>query len=312
MAYQLIQAKPVSYGGTRALSSVKYIVIHYTAGNGDTALNEVRYFANGNTRAAGAHFFCDQSGTVYQSIPLNRIAWSVGGFYTKANGAGSYYNVCTNANSVSIELCDNLNKDPSSKQISATKTLVAYIKSQCPNAKTIIRHWDVNGKACPARMVGTNNAKWVSFRNSISSTGTGWQKIGGTWYYYNSNGSMATGWLKNKGIWYYLKSDGAMATGWQKVKGTWYYLKSSGAMATGWIKDKGTWYYLKSSGAMATGWIKDCGKWYYLKSSGAMATGWLKDGGKWYYLQSSGAMVTGTVTIDGKKYTFNSSGALIE
>ena len=332
MAYTMIQAKPISYGGTRALSAIKYIVIHYTAGNGDTAVAECKYFANGNTRSAGAHFFVDQAGSVCQSIPMNRSAWSVGGFFTKANGAGSYYNVCRNFNSVSIELCDNLNKDPSAKQTSATKALVAYIKSQCPNAKTIIRHWDVNGKSCPARMVGTNNAKWNSFKAAIAGGGTGWQKIGGTWYYYNSNGVMVTGWLKDKGTWYYLKSDGAMATGWQKVKGTWYYLKSSGAMATGWIKDKGTWYYLKSSGAMATGWIKDGGKWYYLKSSGAMAigwekvngkwyyltssgamaTGWLKDGGKWYYLDSSGAMVTGTVTIDGKKYTFNSSGALVE
>ena len=168
MAYTLIPAKAISYGGTRALSAVKYIVIHYTAGNGDTAIAECNYFKNGNTRAAGAHFFVDQGGSCYQSIAINRTAWSVGGFYTKANGAGSYYNVCTNANSVSIELCDNLNKDPSAKQISATKTLVAYIKSQCPNAKTIIRHWDVNGKACPARMIGTNSAKWTSFKAALS------------------------------------------------------------------------------------------------------------------------------------------------
>ena len=312
MAYTMIQAKPISYGGTRALSAIKYIVIHYTAGNGDTAVAECKYFANGNTRSAGAHFFVDQAGSVCQSIPMNRSAWSVGGFFTKANGAGSYYNVCTNFNSVSIELCDNLNKDPSAKQTSATKALVAYIKSQCPNAKTIIRHWDVNGKSCPARMIGTNNAKWNSFRAAIAGGGVGWQKIGGTWYYYKSNGSMATGWLKDKGKWYYLKSDGAMAVGWVKVKGVWYYLTSSGAMATGWIKDKGKWYYLKSSGAMAIGWEKVNGKWYYLTGSGAMATGWLKDGGKWYYLQSSGAMVTGTVTIGGKKYNFSSSGAWIE
>lgn len=168
MGYTLIPAKPVSYGGTRALTAIKYIVIHYTAGNGDTAIAECNYFKNGNTRAAGAHFFVDQSGNCYQSIALNRTAWSVGGFYTKANGAGSFYNVCTNFNSLSIELCDNLNKDPSAKQISTTKTLVAYIKSQCPNAKTIIRHWDVNGKACPARMIGTNSAKWNSFKAAIS------------------------------------------------------------------------------------------------------------------------------------------------
>ncbi len=168
MGYTYIPAKPISYGGTRAVSSVKYIVIHYTAGNGDTAIAECNYFKNGNTRAAGAHFFVDQSGACYQSISLDRTAWSVGGFYTKANGAGSYYNVCTNSNSVSIELCDNLNKDPSAKQIAATKALVAFIRSHCVNAKTIIRHWDVNGKACPARMIGTNNAKWNNFKAAIS------------------------------------------------------------------------------------------------------------------------------------------------
>lgn len=123
---------------------------------------------------------------------------------------------------------------------------------------------------------------------------------------------IVTGWQKVNGIWYYFDSNGVKQTGWQKIKGVWYYLKSDGAMATGWQKIGGVWYYLKSYGAMATGWIKDSGKWYYLKSSGAMATGWLKDKGKWYYLKSNGAMVTGKVTIDKKEYTFANSGALIE
>ena len=172
MAYSLILAKPVSYGGTRALTAIKYIVIHYTGVSNDTAKNECNFFKNGNTRSAGAHFFCDRSGQVYQSIPLNRTAWSVGGFYTQANGAGYYYNVCTNFNSVSIELCDLLTKDPSSSQTEATKKLVKYIQSQCPNAKTIIRHWDVNGKLCPARMAGKDNAKWTSFKKAITKGGS--------------------------------------------------------------------------------------------------------------------------------------------
>ena len=123
---------------------------------------------------------------------------------------------------------------------------------------------------------------------------------------------VVTGWQKINGIWYYFNSNGDKLTGWQKIKGVWYYLKSDGAMAIGWVKVNGKWYYLKSNGAMATGWIKTGGKWYYLKSSGAMATGWLKDNGKWYYLNSSGAMVTGTVKIDGKEYTFADSGAWIK
>lgn len=167
MAYKLIQAKSISYGGTRALSAIKYIVIHYTGVNNDTALAECKFFATSNTRSAGAHFFVDRSGACYQSIPLNRTAWSVGGFYTKANGAGTYYNICTNFNSVSIELCDLLKKSMSSAQVIATRKCVQFIQSQCPNAKTIIRHWDVNGKACPARMIGTNNAEWKNLLRQL-------------------------------------------------------------------------------------------------------------------------------------------------
>lgn len=167
MGYKLIQAKPISYGGTRALSSIKYIVIHYTAGNGDTALQECNYFKNGNTRSAGAHFFIDRAGACYQSIPINRAAWSVGVFYTSANGGASYWGKCTNFNSVSIELCDLLTKSMSSKQTIATINCVKFIQSQCPNAKTVIRHWDVAGKACPARMIGTNNAEWKNLLRQL-------------------------------------------------------------------------------------------------------------------------------------------------
>lgn len=168
MGYTLIQAKSVSYGGTRSLSAVKYIVIHYTGNNGDTAKANCNFFRNSNTRSAGAHFFADRSGVVLQSIHLNRIAWSVGGFFTQKNGAGSYYKKCTNTNSVSIELCDVASKYPSDAQIKAVRELVVHIKSQCPNAKTIIRHWDVNGKSCPARMTGTNNSEWNSFKSAIT------------------------------------------------------------------------------------------------------------------------------------------------
>ena len=168
MAYPYIQAKKNSYGGERSLKSVKYIVIHYTGNNGDTAKNNADYFHNGNTRLAGAHFFVDQKGTVYQTVNIKNAAWSVGGFFTQEKGAGKYYQKCTNANSVSIEMCDCAKKDPSDKMTAAVKQLVKYIQNACPNAKTIIRHWDVNGKSCPARMTGTNNKKWAAFKKAIT------------------------------------------------------------------------------------------------------------------------------------------------
>lgn len=168
--YKMIKAKPVSYGGTRSLDKIKYIVIHYTGNDSrtDTAKAECNYFKNGNTRYAGAHYFVDQYGTVLQSIALNRIAWSVGGFFTQEDGAGKYYKKCLNANSVSIEMCDCASRDPSTKMITAIRDLVKYIQSQCPNAKTIIRHWDVNGKSCPARMAGTTNSRWTTFKALIT------------------------------------------------------------------------------------------------------------------------------------------------
>ena len=154
-------AKSISYDAKtkRSRSSVKYIVSHYTGNKGDTAKANASYFATSNARQAGAHFFVDKKGDVYKSVNMNRTAWSVGGKYSLSDGAGSYYGKCTNANSVSIELCDcctNTNWE----QKAAVRNLVAYIQKKCPNAKTILRHWDVNGKQCPAPMTGKNNKKW--------------------------------------------------------------------------------------------------------------------------------------------------------
>lgn len=99
---------------------------------------------------------------------MNQIAWSVGGFYSKDKGAGKYYKECTNANSVSIELCD-ATKGYTAEQAKAVKKLIKYIKRYCPNAKTVIRHWDVNGKDCPHPMIGKDNKMWKQFKKTLVS-----------------------------------------------------------------------------------------------------------------------------------------------
>lgn len=172
MKIHKLLAKKISYDSSkkRSRKNVKYIVIHYTAGSNDTAKNNAAYFANGNTRQAGAHFFVDKAGEVYKSINLNRTAWAVGGAkYADCSktGGGTYYNKCTNANSVSIELCAYTKGYPSDKQVNACKELVKYIRKYCPNAKTIIRHFDVNGKSCPGPMAGKDNANWTKFKKAI-------------------------------------------------------------------------------------------------------------------------------------------------
>lgn len=165
MKIQFIKAKQISYSKTkRSLNDIKYIVIHYTGNNGDTAENNANYFANVNSRSAGAHYFVSRDGTVVQSVRLRFSAWSVGGSKYN-NSGGSLYGIATNQNSVSIELCDNLTKDPSKKQIKSVKALIKKIRKKCPNAKTVIRHYDVNGKSCPARLVDAS--KWEKFKKAV-------------------------------------------------------------------------------------------------------------------------------------------------
>lgn len=162
------KAKRVSYGLKRSLKSIRYIVIHYTGNDKDTAKNNADYFSKSNTREAGAHFFVDKNGKVARSIPMNLTAYSVGGKYSLSNGAGAYYNVASNKNTVSIELCDCI-EGTNWEQMLATRKLVTYIKKKCPNVEDVIRHWDVNGKTCPKPFCGRENERWILFKRFIKN-----------------------------------------------------------------------------------------------------------------------------------------------
>lgn len=168
-----IKAKQISYSvKERNRNDVLYIVIHYTGNRRDTAENNGKYFATTNTREAGAHFFIDRKGNIVKSVPLNHSAWAVGGgrysnYYI--TGGGTYFGRCTNSNSVSIELCDIVDQDPSPEQIKAVKKCIKYIRKYCVNAKQVIRHFDVTGKACPGSMCisSANTIKWKVFLDEI-------------------------------------------------------------------------------------------------------------------------------------------------
>lgn len=170
LKFKYKKAKAVSYGSTRSLNSIKYIIIHYTGNNGDTALNNAAYFAKSNTRAAGAHCFIDGSGIVYKSVPLKRIAWAVGGFYTQSKGAGSKYKIVTNTNSLSIEMCNCENKVPKKVFNDAVSLTKYYMKKYNIPASNVYRHWDVNGKDCPSPWAGKDNAEWKAFKKAIGGS----------------------------------------------------------------------------------------------------------------------------------------------
>lgn len=168
MTMNYIKANKHNYGGRRSYRSVEYIIIHYTGNEGDTAKNNAEYFSKKLRTPASAHFFVDQMGSIYKSVPMNFVAYSVGGRKyddCSKTGGGKYYGAVTNGNSVSIELCDNATRDPSAAQIKAVIDVIRYIRTYCKNAKVVIRHFDVNGKHCPLRMMSSE--KWNTFKKEI-------------------------------------------------------------------------------------------------------------------------------------------------
>ena len=161
-----------NYGGSRSLSAIKYIVIHYTANDGDTDENNGVYFKN-NDVDSSAHYFVD-SDSVTQSVPDNYIAWHCGGGL-QGSGGHTYYKICTNSNSIGIEICDDIRNGvvyPSAKTIENVLTLTKTLMKKYNIPKSnVIRHYDVVGKLCPAYW--TDGAKWkAEFWNKLDGTAT--------------------------------------------------------------------------------------------------------------------------------------------
>ena len=76
------------------------------------------------------------------------------------------------------------------------------------------------------RAVTVNAATYVKQdRTSVSITSkkTGWQKINGDYYFYNSKGRLICGSFKYKGYYYYSIANGKRFTGWMKRSGNKYY-----------------------------------------------------------------------------------------
>lgn len=145
MEIKNLKAKNISYGGKR--NSTKFIVVHYTGNATDTAKANANYFsANGsNTRNAGAHYFVDDN-DIYSSVPKEYSAYAVGGCF---DSKAKFYNVCTNNNSVSIELCSTKSKI-TDKTLSNAAWLIKKLMSEYNiSLDHVITHRQVNGKVCP-------------------------------------------------------------------------------------------------------------------------------------------------------------------
>lgn len=162
-------ANPANYGGKR--NKIEYIVIHYTANDGDSDEGNGNYFHN-NVVNASAHYFVDGD-SITQSVPDNQVAWSVGGTkYANCGqtGGGKFYGKCTNSNSISVELCDEVRNgryDFTEKTLENAADLVRLLmKKYGVPVERVIRHFDVTGKKCPAPMVD-DVQMWNDFKERL-------------------------------------------------------------------------------------------------------------------------------------------------
>lgn len=159
MVYIPCNAKNFSSGRTQP---IEFLVIHYTANNGDTVQNNLDYFSR-NTVGASAHYFVDENG-YGRSVKDQDTAWHC--------GASSYrHPTCRNANSIGMELCSR--KDSRGNYYFMDQTvynaaaLARELMGKYGIDRThVLRHYDVTGKQCPAPMVD-NPTLWENFLNLL-------------------------------------------------------------------------------------------------------------------------------------------------
>lgn len=187
-----ITKSPISKHITKHTRTIKYIVVHYTAGASSSkgsAMATRNMWQNSN-REASADFIVDDEQIIQANPSLtDYYCWSVG------DGKGKYG--ITNTNSISIEMCSTLKKGTtaaipnhngwsiSENVINNTVKLTKYLmtKYNIP-FEHVVRHYDASRKCCPG-IVGwnegmlynettgkstgkkNNNDEWIKFKHKL-------------------------------------------------------------------------------------------------------------------------------------------------
>ena len=125
---------------SRGGNGIKYIVMHFTGNQNDTALNNANYFG-GSNRNASAHYFVDDNNVVQVVEDIN-ASWNCG-------DGNSKYGI-TNQNSIAIEMCGT-NGDISAATETNTVDLCKYLMDKYSiDIDYVIRHYDASRKICPS------------------------------------------------------------------------------------------------------------------------------------------------------------------
>lgn len=171
---QNLSQVPRSRGG----NAIKFIVVHYMG-----VPNAQSYWLYGG--GYGGHYNIFFDGTIYKSAdPRTAILWHCGGGL-QGSGGHSFYQICTNSNSIGIECACKYTeqvKDASGDSgkwyfTTETQESIIYLVSKLMDEYGIgidhvIRHYDVTGKICPNPYVKNNNLKtswtWDQFKARLA------------------------------------------------------------------------------------------------------------------------------------------------
>ena len=167
-------------------TSIKYLVIHFTAGSSSKPGRAKSAKHTFETSQASADFCVDDRDIVqFNPDPYKYYCWAVGKSKTDI----------TNSNSISIEICSNIKPGRSVKYANTdgwyftketlenVKKLAKYLMKKYNIPKNrVVRHFDVNSKNCPGiigwnkgyiyddngKKIGQNNeSEWLKFKDSL-------------------------------------------------------------------------------------------------------------------------------------------------
>ena len=167
-------------------TSIKYLVIHFTAGSSSKPGRAKSAKHTFETSQASADFCVDDRDIVqFNPDPYKYYCWAVGKSKTDI----------TNSNSISIEICSNIKSGRSVKYANTdgwyftketlenVKKLAKYLMKKYNIPKNrVVRHFDVNSKNCPGiigwntgslyddngKKIGQNNeSEWLKFKDSL-------------------------------------------------------------------------------------------------------------------------------------------------
>ena len=164
--------------------NIEYIVIHYAANFDGKAAGSANWYG---PRPASAHYAVGSDG-IFQTVEDKNVAHHCGGETypaSKKYGGMSLHGICTNNNSIGIEIASvSPNSDyngPYTFDETAVNNAIALVNELMAKYNIdkdhVVRHFDTTGKACPAPMVPKAYLESLGMAVASSHDDKAWDKF---------------------------------------------------------------------------------------------------------------------------------------